>query len=347
MSSPSEQTILVTGANGYIGGHVIKEALERGYHVRALVRTEKSSQKFRAVFASYGDQLSWAYVPDITVVDDYASAFENPPKPITGIIHLASPFTLKVTDNKRDLLEPAVRGAVAVLAAAKKYGSDSLRRVVLTSSFASHVDLSQGYRPGYTYSEKDWNPQGWETADLDGSTAYCASKKLAEKAAWDWVEANKPGFDFVAINPPWVFGPHVDGVDDLKNLNQSSAVLSQLLDAAQVPPVDFAGFVDVRDLATAQILALETPAAGGQRFLFGSHFDYQTAADLLRESVPELKSRIPEGTPGAGLTQGVYAIDGSKAERVLGIKYTPLKETLKDSFAEFVEAGKRTAAVAA
>ncbi|OIW25842.1 NAD(P)-binding protein [Coniochaeta ligniaria NRRL 30616] len=346
MSSPSEQTILVTGANGFIGGHVLKEALKKGYHVRALVRTEKSSQKFRTIFASYGDQLSWAYVPDIAVVENYASAFENPPKPITAIVHLASPFTMAVSDNKRDLLEPAVQGAVAILEAAKKYGSASLRRVVLTSSFASHVDLTQGYRPGYTYSEKDWNPQGWETAELDSATAYCASKKLAEKAAWDWIEANKPTFDLTTIEPPWVFGPHVDGVEDLKKLNQSSASLSQLLDAAEVPAVDFAGFVDVRDLGAAQILVLETPAAGGQRFLFGSHFDYQTAADILRENVPELKSRIPEGTPGAGLTQAVYAIDGSKAERVLGIKYMPLKDTLVDSFAEFVGA-KKSAAVAA
>jgi nucleoside-diphosphate-sugar epimerase len=347
MSSPSEQTILVTGANGYIGGHVLKVALEKGYHVRAVVRGEKSSQKFRTIFASYGDQLSWAYVPDMTVVDDYASAFENPPKPITGIIHLASPFTLHVKDNKHDLLEPAVKGAVGILEAAKRYDSDSLRRVVLTSSFASIIDMTKGYRPGYVYTEKDWNPQGWETADLDGSTAYCASKKLAEKAAWDWMEANKPGFDLVTINPPWVFGPHVDGVADLDKLNQSSAILAQLLDATKIPPVDFAGFVDVRDLAAAEILALETPAAGGQRFLFGSHFDYQTAADVLRENVPELRSRVPEGTPGAGLTEPMYALDGSKAERVLGIKYTPLKETMKDSFLEFVEAQKTSAPVAA
>jgi nucleoside-diphosphate-sugar epimerase len=347
MSSPSEQTILVTGANGFIGGHVLKQALDKGYHVRALVRSEKSSQTFRKILASYGEQLSWAYVPDITVVDNYASAFENPSKPITGIIHLASPFALKVEDNKRDLLEPAVQGAVVVLDAAKKYATASFKRVVLTSSFAAILDLTKGYRPGHTYTDAEWNPQGWETAELDGSTAYCASKKLAEEAAWSWMAANKPGFDLVSINPPWVFGPHIGGVEDVKKLNQSTASLSQLLDGDAIPPVDFGGFVDVRDVAAAHIAALETPEAGGQRFLCGSHFDYQTAADELRARMPELRDRIPEGTPGAGKTQELYALDGSKAEKVLGVKYTPLGQTVRDSFAEILEAEQKSASAAA
>jgi len=345
MSSPSEQTLLITGANGYIGLHMVAHALKKGYNVRAAVRSEKSSTKGRKLFASYGSQLSWTYVPDITVVDNWAAAFDNPSKPITGILHLASPFALTVEDNKRDLLDPAVRGAVAILEAGKKYAGPALKRVVMTASFASMLDLTQGYRPGYVYTEADWNPQGWETAEGPNNVAYCASKALAEKAAWDWIESHKPGFDLVSINPTWVFGPHVGGVEDLSSLNESSHALARLLDGDEVPPVDFGGFVDVRDLAEAHLRALEVPQAGGQRFLFGSHFDYQAAADALRANVPELKERIPEGTPGK--KPEVYVIDGSKATRVLGIEYTPLAESMRDSFAEFVEAKGREAAKAA
>lgn len=60
-------------------------------------------------------------------------------------------------DVTKDLLTPAIKGTTEILKSAQKYGP-SVKRVVVTSSFASVVDLSQGNRPGYAYSEKDWNP---------------------------------------------------------------------------------------------------------------------------------------------------------------------------------------------
>lgn len=345
MSTPSEQTLLVTGSNGYIGGHVLKQALEKGYHVRGVVRAEKSSQKFAKLFSSYGSKLSFAVVPDLSVPSDWESAFANPTKPITGLLHLASHFSFKVQDNKRDLLDPAVKGTVAALDAAKAFGGSSLRRFVLTSSFAAILDTAKGARPGYTYTEKDWNPAGWEAADADVSTAYCASKKLAEEAAWKWMETNKPGFTLTALDPAWVFGPQVGGLDSLTHLNQSSETLLQLLDAKTVPSLDFAAYIDVRDIAAAHILAFETQATAGERLLCGSHFGYQAACDMLREALPELKSRIPQGTPGRWGES--YKADGSKAEKVLGLKYTPLSVSMKDAFVQFLEAEKKSAAAAA
>ena len=42
----------------------------------------------------------------------------------------------------------------------------------------------------------------------DPFTIYMASKTLAEKAAWEFVDANKStiSWDLVALNPPWIFG---------------------------------------------------------------------------------------------------------------------------------------------
>lgn len=47
---------------------------------------------------------------------------------------------------------------------------------------------------------------------------------------------------------------------------------------------------------------------------------------------PGLKGRLPKGVKGAGLKEEVYVLDGSKAEKILGIKYTPLGVTMRDSF---------------
>ncbi|AEO67600.1 bda63eea-8b5b-4905-a7ea-84f304687337 [Thermothielavioides terrestris] len=347
MASPAEQTLLVTGANGFVASHILKLALEKGYHVRGTVRSESSAASVRAKFPEHSDKLSLAVGPDLTKPELYAPAFAGTAKPITGVLHVAANFTLKVDDNRRDLLDPAIGGARGILEATARYGRD-VRRVVLTSSFAANIDLSKGARAGYTYTEADWNPVTYEQAaapGVDGATAYCASKALAEKAMWDWAAEHKPPFDLVSINPPWIFGPHVGGLRDLARLNESTAALHALIGAAEVPPPDYAGFADVRNVADAHLAAFEKPEAGGQRFIVGLHFDYQSVVDSVRREVPELRDRLPVGKPGK--VPEMYELDGSKAERVLGIRYIPLERSMRDSFVQFVEAEQALAAASA
>lgn len=182
MSSPSEQTLLITGANGYVAGPIVKLALEKGYKVRGSVRTESSASTLKAMFPKYAASLSTVLVPDITKVEDFESAIDDF---VTGIIHTASPFSLhNLKDTRAELLDPAIGGAVAILEATKKYGKN-VRRVVTTASFASNLDVLKGLRAGYTYTEADWNPMLYDEAgDAPAAVAYCASKALAEKSQW-------------------------------------------------------------------------------------------------------------------------------------------------------------------
>jgi NADPH-dependent methylglyoxal reductase len=181
-----------------------------------------------------------------------------------------------------------------------------------------------------------------EAAVADGVTAYCASKTLAERAMWDWVGKNKPKFDLVTITPPWVFGPYATELTSTKHLSESVALLYGILDSNEIPPFDFGGYVDARDLAAAHVLAHGVPAAGGQRFWVGQNFGYQAAVDVARAESPELKKRLPAGEPGH--VEDTYKVDGSKATKVLGFKYLPFANTVKDTYsqllhAEQVEAG--------
>ncbi|KAM0246094.1 hypothetical protein ACHAQJ_010346 [Trichoderma viride] len=341
MTSPSKQTLLITGANGFLARHVVKEALERGYHVRGTVRSQSSAEKVQGLFAEYVDRFSAVVIQDFTNKDNYEAAFTGASKPITGVISVAAPFTLKAEDNCRQLLDPAIQAAVAILEAVKLYGL-SVQRVVATSSFTAIIDLSKGFRQGYVYTDEDWNPMTYaEAAKADVVSAYCASKALAEKAIWDWMEREPHTFSAATINPPLIFGPHIGGIDDLQLLNESTAVLWNLLDAKELPPTDFSGFVDVRIVAKAHIEASERPEAGGHRFLVASPFNYQMAVDAIREDIPELVNRIPEGAKGADISGQVYTVSGKKAEKVLGIKYMPLRESLRDSFLELLEAERK------
>ena len=85
------------------------------------------------------------------------------------VIHTASPFQMSVNDNEKELLQPALQGTKGVLQSIKAYNS-SIRRVVITSSFASIADLTKGDWPEHTYTEKDWNRRSSSLINHDTKT---------------------------------------------------------------------------------------------------------------------------------------------------------------------------------
>lgn len=251
---------------------------------------------------------------------------------------------MDVKDNERDLLNPAIHGTTEVLKSIHKY-NPNVKRVVITSSFASIVNLSEGTRPGYTYTEKDWNPVTYETAaskETDGASAYCASKTLAEKAAFNFVAENKPSFNISTICPPMVYGP-LSHTTSLAHLNTSSADIYRLMNGSEktVPETSFYAFVDVRDVGEAHARAYESEEAAGQRyFCTAGGYTYQQICDIIRAKFPEKRDLVPEGTPGQAYPD-VYKVDNSKIKKELGISFRSLETTIYDQVAQFIALEKR------
>jgi len=75
------------------------------------------------------------------------------------------------------------------------------------------------------------------------------SKTLAEKAAYDFVETQKPGFSIATLTPPMVYGPLLQGFKSMGKLNTSSADIYRLYNGSlkEVPDTAFWAYVDVRD----------------------------------------------------------------------------------------------------
>lgn len=77
--------------------------------------------------------------------------------------------------------------------------------MVITSSFASILNADKGNSwTEHTYTESDWNPITEEESTLNPSNAYRASKTFAERAAWEFLEKEKPNFTISTVNPPLV-----------------------------------------------------------------------------------------------------------------------------------------------
>lgn len=337
----SKGTVLITGASSFIGAHVLEQFLSQGTPVRGAVRSQDSADRILRVNTQYASLLSFAIVPDITA----PGAFDEAVKGVEGVIHMASPFIMSTQDNEKDLLIPAIEGTTRVLESTYQH-APQVKRVVITSSFASIVDLSKGFREGYVYSEKDFNPATYDEAKFkDGGFAYCASKALAEKAAWKFVDEKKPNFTISVINPPVVYGPNHHYINNLNEINTSSAMFYSLMNGSriEVPPTSFWAIVDVRDVAVAHKAAYYSPEAAGQRYFTTSGlFSFQQICDILREEFPELRGRVPVGNPGEPIT-GVYNVDNTKAKKELGIEFIPLRQMVIDTAKNFLDIEKRLA----
>ena len=75
------QTVLVTGASGFVAGHVLNYFLEAGFNVRAAVRSEKTAENVRKTHSRFGDALSFTIVPDMAA----PNAFDEAVKGVDGV----------------------------------------------------------------------------------------------------------------------------------------------------------------------------------------------------------------------------------------------------------------------
>ncbi|KAJ3526557.1 hypothetical protein NMY22_g10117 [Coprinellus aureogranulatus] len=340
--------VLVTGANGFIPMWTVARLLEKGYAVRAAVRSAEKGRHLEEYFKKYEGKLELVVVPDITV----EGAFDEAVKGVEGIEHMASPFIMGLEDPE-DYIRPAIDGTLGILNSALKH-STSLKRVVITSSCGSVFTIQDTPR---TFSEADWNEQSIQVTkekgrDADAASKYCASKTLAEKASVEWYEKHKGevGWDTTWILPPFAFGPPIQEIpgNSPEKLNTSMKPWYDTV-IANVPGVREAlawsnSWADVRDLAEAHVLALEKEAAGGERIIVsqGSFVwqEWLDVANSLKEAGVYSGKELPKGFPDINESK-VYMTnyDTSKEKRILGVKYRTMKETTRDILEDFRRRG--------
>ncbi|MEU6187922.1 aldehyde reductase [Nocardia sp. NPDC047038] len=333
--------VSVTGATGFVAGHVIAELLEHGYAVRATVRDLADTGK-RAHLVELarrtGGELEFAQA-DLNGDDGWAAAVAGS----AAVLHVASPFPTTPPDDERELIDTAVEGTLRVLRACAAAGT--VRRVVLTSSIAAIV---AGHTEDVLRTEADWTV-------VERSPAYQKSKTLAERAAWDFVARLPAGerFELVVVNPGMVLGPVLS-----TTTSTSHEPIRRLL-AGDVPGTPRVGWapVDVRDLAVAHRLAMETPEAAGNRYICaGEHLWMGEMARILTEEFGPRGFRVPTRQLPNWLVRGVAIFDkgvrltlpalgrteslsAEKARRELGWTMRPVRETVLDTAESLLQHG--------
>jgi len=279
-TKPSDTTVLVTGASGFIALHCILQLLEQGYRVRGTLRTPAREASLREALAKHveaGDRLDFVSA-DLTADDGWDQAVKG----CRYVLHVASPFPSQPPKHEDELIVPAREGTLRVLEAAAAAG---VKRVVMTSSLAAVI---YGHAPDASkiFDENDWSRTDGEIG------AYEKSKTLAERAAWDFVSGLEGDglLELAVINPGLVLGPILD-----KDYGTSGEAVRKLM-RREYPGCPQLGWVpvDVRDVATAHLAAMTTPEAAGKRFCCAiDHAWMQEIAEILNDHFASRGYKIP------------------------------------------------------
>lgn len=324
-------TVLVTGGSGFIGVHCIVQLLNAGHRVRTTLRSLAREAEVRAMVREGGADAGEA----LSFVAADLGADAAWPDAVAGcdfVIHPASPTPAVQVRTDDDFILPARDGVLRVLRASR---DASVKRVVLTSAFGAVV-WSRVPKRG-PYLETDWS-------DVDATVPlYQRSKTLSERAAWEFIAREGGALELCAVNPVGVLGPAL-GPD----ISHSLGIIKQLLSGGMpgVPKV-YSPYVDVRDVASLHLLAMEHPAAKGERFIAAAPGTYSLVdvARALKQRLGPAGAHVPTRelpnwlmrlvalwNPAAKMVLPhlgtVRETSSAKAERLLGWRARPFEEAV-------------------
>ncbi|XP_057515123.1 phenylacetaldehyde reductase-like [Amaranthus tricolor] len=307
------KTVCVTGASGYIASWLVKLLLQRGYTVKATVRDPNDPKKVEHLHSLDGAKERLHLVAANLLEE---GSFDAAVEGCEGVFHTASPFYHDVKDPQAELLDPAVKGTLNVLKSCAKV--PSITRVVLTSSMAA-VALNRKPRSPEVLVDESWFSE--PNFCRESKMWYVLSKTLAEEAAWKFVK--EKGIDMVTINPAMVIGPLLQ-----PTLNTSAAVIGRLFNGSETYGNSTLGWVNVKDVAMAHILAFEIPSANGRYCMVETVAHYSEVVKTLKELYPDAK--LPKKCEDDGPLKPTYQVSKEKIKS-LGIDYIPFKTSLKET----------------
>ncbi len=321
-----KQKILLTGATGFLGRHLLRALLDRGYDVRALVRNAATRHM--------------DLPPEVEVLDGDVSDILLLEKGVEGahaVVHAAAIVSFWRRD-RRMLQEVNVEGTARVVNACLEAGVP----LVHVSSIAALGQGSESDSPGALISERsEWQPG-------EKRSFYAKSKHLAEREVYRGIAE---GLTAYFVNPSVILGPSHDWKSG------TSKMFSIVDRGLSFYNPGSTGFVGVQDVATAICLILaKKDLPNGSKFLLNAeNLSFQELfsgiASALNKPAPRWKLPMAPTMWVATLSEGISLLTGKapivtretmksgfEARRFdgssilsLGLRYTPMDMVIRQA----------------
>jgi dihydroflavonol-4-reductase len=322
--------ILVTGATGFVGSHVVRKLLEAGHSVRILRRQISSVKILEGLKVE-------TVLGDVTDRNSVFQAVDG----CEAVFHVAGhvSFWRGTREIQNRINVGGTRNAVEACL------SHKVRRLVHTSSIAAIGRAPDGEIGDETI------PYNWWPYRLN----YNNSKFFAEEEVRRGIEK---GLDAVIVNPAIVFGP-----GDL-NLNAGAMVFQAARGRLKIYPQGGGCTCSVEDVAEGHVLAFDKGRTGERYILGGKNYSWRDLFSMICEVVGQPPPKIPLPTAAmkafgffadalsrvthkepavtpetARITPFKVFYSSDKAVRELGYRISPFRDTIRRTYEWYLANG--------
>lgn len=319
--------------------------LKAGFNVVAVVRdpsdpTKTDFLKYEASKLGKQENLTFS-AGDLYKEGSFDEAFSN----CDGVLHTAAIVEVgTVSDPQGQIVRPSVEGTKNVLSSVKK-NMNTIKRYVHFSSVAAVQSLEKPL--DHLFVDSDWNT--WST--VKNGDPYGFAKTAAEKLVWDDGDIKNSSIEVVVLNPSIVLGPCLCKA----HTKSSTSLIRQVIYGN--PMMNYNGsFADVRDVALAATKSFQNQDAAGKRFIICGTDPSSTLAlnDHVKKCHPWVKGSPPAVSSTMfnvlsfvgqlplvsqwginefqkAMCERLIKFDATLSKEVLGIQYTHMEETCRDS----------------
>ncbi|MGH2667309.1 NAD-dependent epimerase/dehydratase family protein [Flavobacterium sp.] len=261
--------VLVTGATGLVGSHLVLHLIEQGHEVKALFRNEKGKLRTQSVFEHYEkaalfNKIHWCRA-DIIEISSLETAFED----VDSVYHCAALISFDPKDEDK-LRKTNIEGTANIV----NFCIDKkVKKLCFVSSIAALGDLAVNEEK--ITEQTEWNPEKTHSY-------YAISKYGAEMEVW---RAQQEGLEVVVVNPGVILGPSFwkEG---------SGEIYQKVKKGLLFYTKGTTGFVSVDDVVAISALLMKENISGERFILVAENETYQKLvsiiADTLKVKEPKL-----------------------------------------------------------
>jgi len=314
--------ILVTGATGLVGSHLLYELLKKEEKIKALKRQSSDTGQVLKTFGYYTEKFEKLYSRiewvdgDVSDRESLEMAFKN----VDKVYHSAAIISMDSANNA-EMKKINIEGTTNIV-------NLCLEKKVSKLCYVSSV-AAIGKR-----------------AAPNKKITYGSTKFYAEMEVWRGIAE---GLEAVIVNPSIIIGPGVMG-------KGSMAMFDRIAKGLKFYTHGVTGYVDVRDVVKAMILLMESEIKGERYILNSENLSYKEIFGMialgLNKPAPNiyanrfmtglawrldyLKSKFPGRThmitkETAAIAHRETLFSNEKVKEVFGIEFIPIRESIEET----------------